>query len=960
MKLLRLKADGFGPLRGEFAFDPERLTLLVDENERGKSSLLAAISAGLYGLEDDRRSHRMMTPLERWRPWNGGSYRVELEVEHEGERLTVRRDFERGTVEVWSANGREVTDRFRVGKDEYPVGKVLSGLDAAEFEKCAFVRQNELDGVVPGDERLRRQSTLHARLENAADTRIGDTNATEALQVLRQAATSYTCDELGSTMKIESAIQRLEAKQGLLQSELRSLEHDLERIHGPLEELARLGVEEADVRERLAKLDAERHGTLIVELREKLRRNEEHRGDLHRLRQELESLRHAGQLPLNAEAELRETVARLEEARRRLDGLDARRREEQARERRSIESELESLAKYEGCTVEDADRFVALAAELRRLADEDERLRTEAFQLRDQLASEGHMPERVQSLTARFEGLTPDQERLMRSQNELQLQVQTEVAQLEQTRTECTETLREVDAMRHGRRLPGWVLTAVGLGTALAGLVLMAMKMPVGLWTGMLAAGAVCATIGIPLLIAGAQARAFDRELALRKLADAQRRLNQLRQQRAETEVGLEELSRRMGYRDPVELMRDWTEYLHLMDESAPVLRAQNQLQALKEQRSAALEEIRRRLERVGGGPPDPAHLERVASGIRLRAAGQKRLAELERGWGWIEEEKRVAEAEAAGLRERAIRLLSAAEIAYDPGRAWGDYVQRLAEIARGGQRHTILIEELIPQAERRMLPERQEADLRSQLEMLESEGGGAAIEAARSHAEIEGETREQRDRLDEVQRRRQDLRLQVEDAWRRHTTEHPEKSAELERISASLVRARRFKEALEIAQDTIQKVAVETHRRWADWLNSRVHELLASFGTGIEQVRFGEDLDFSVKLPGGQQVTRGRALAQLSAGARDQLHLAVRLAVSEYLSRGTSPLPLLIDDAFATSDDERARTGMKLLIEHFAKRHQVVMVTCHRGRVEALAAADPELYGSRVQILDARTALPT
>nr|MCU0258711.1 AAA family ATPase [Solirubrobacteraceae bacterium] len=131
MRLLRLKADGFGPLRGEFTFDPERLTLLVDENERGKSSLLAAISAGLYGLEDDRRSHRMLTPLERWRPWSGGSYRVELEVEHEGERLTVRRDFERGTVEVWSANGREVTDRFRVGKDEYPVGKVLSGLDAA-------------------------------------------------------------------------------------------------------------------------------------------------------------------------------------------------------------------------------------------------------------------------------------------------------------------------------------------------------------------------------------------------------------------------------------------------------------------------------------------------------------------------------------------------------------------------------------------------------------------------------------------------------------------------------------------------------------------------------------------------------------------------------------------------------------------------------------------------------------
>ena len=54
---------------------------------------------------------------------------------------------------------------------------------------------------------------------------------------------------------------------------------------------------------------------------------------------------------------------------------------------------------------------------------------------------------------------------------------------------------------------------------------------------------------------------------------------------------------------------------------------------------------------------------------------------------------------------------------------------------------------------------------------------------------------------------------------------------------------------------------------------------------------------------------------------------------MSEYLSRGREPIPLLIDDAFATSDDERARAGMRLLIERLAPRHQVVVVTCHRRR---------------------------
>jgi len=72
MKLLHVRVDGFGALQGEWTFAPERVNVILDDNERGKSSLFAAIAAALYGLDADRRSHRVVTPLERWRPWNGG------------------------------------------------------------------------------------------------------------------------------------------------------------------------------------------------------------------------------------------------------------------------------------------------------------------------------------------------------------------------------------------------------------------------------------------------------------------------------------------------------------------------------------------------------------------------------------------------------------------------------------------------------------------------------------------------------------------------------------------------------------------------------------------------------------------------------------------------------------------------------------------------------------------------
>ncbi len=953
MKILRLKTDGFGPLHGEWRFDPARVTLLVDENERGKSSLLAAIAAALYGLDDDRRTHRVVTPLERWRPWEGSAFRVELECESGGTTYTIKRDFSRGSIEVWNQRGQEVTAEFRAGKDDYPVGHRLLGLDAAEFEKCALVRQNDLEAVVPGEERARRVSTLHARLENAADTRVGDTNATEALQVLAGALASYTSKDLESTLTVDNAIKKLEVAVGFLDVELKQLENDYAQIAGPLEELSRLSEAEKDARAAIGMLESERRETLAAEIRGKLDADTANQAERNRLRAEAAGLALAAAMPANAEADLRETVAKYEEAMRNLETLEARRREEQARERGSLAAEAESLGAYVLCSAEDADRAVALAAELRRVTEEDRRLREEVFSLRDALASKGYEPERLQKLTGRFDALPEDSQRLLRNQSELALAFQTEVADLESIRTESTEMLRDIDAVRSSRRVPGWVLLALGLGTAAAGIVLMVLQLEPVLWNTLAIGGAALLAVGGALLSSAATARKSDRELALRQLSDAQRRLNQLRSQRAESEVALGELSREMGYRDAVELIRDWGEYSRIQDESGPVVRAQQQLAALEARRKEVADDARRLLERAGGGAAEPERLEAAAAGIRKLVSVRQKIADTDKSWSWIDDEKRVAEAAAAGLHDRAVGILKSAGLEYDPERPWGPQVTALAERARGRERHALLVNELIPQAERRVLPEKSRHELEKQLQMVEAEADGGGAAPARGAAELEVESRKRREALEQVQQRRNELRFEVEETWRRYHADHPEKSERLERARLALQRARRFKRAVDLARETIQSVSEETHRRWADHLNARVGELLRGVGVGIEQVRFGEDLDFSITTPGGQQLARGRAVQQISAGARDQLYLAVRLAVSEYLSRGRGALPLLLDDAFANSDDARTRLGVRILLEHFSREHQVILATCHRRRFEHLAEQDRELFAERVQWLE-------
>ncbi len=955
MRLLRLKVPGFGPLRGEWTFDPARATLLVDDNERGKTSLLAAITSALYGLEDDRRSHRVLTPHERWRPWGGGAYGVELELETRDGRVRIVRDFERGTVAVHDAGGREVTAQYLDGRDAFPVGQKLLGLDAAEFEKCALVRQGDLDAVVPGDERARRGSTLRARLENAADTHIGDTNASEALRVLEEALRRYNAPELEFTGTVDNAIERLEAKRGLVESDLHDLDQQLARAQEPLETLAALTDEETALKETLRRLEAERHAGLAADVRRQLDDNERNRAELAALEREAAELEFVARLPQNADSELREAVARLEEAERNIETLEARRQEEIGRERAAVEAEIAALGNYGDFTEEHADRCVALAADLRRLALEDARIRQQVFELRDQLASQGYEPERIQMLTARFANLPEAGQRLLRGQSETSLAFQTEVARLERERTTASETLRNVDASRNGRRVPGWIALALGLGGAVGGIAVMVLKGSMLAFGALLGGGGILAILGAILLAFGSRALAAEHAAALKRLGEAQRQLNQLRAQRAGTDAELSDLARHMGYRDAVDVMRHWTEYLRMVDDSGPLTRAQEQLAECEAQRRTVQDRAQPLVRALTEAPATPESLERVAYEGRRAAAMHTRLAELDRSWEWVSRERQVDEAAIAGLRERAVRILQSAGLTYDPERSWAGHIQDLVKRASQRARRTVVIEELIPYAKQRLLPAAEVEQRRRQLEMMPPAPEGGA--PARTAVEIDIEARQARLRMEQVQDQRADLRVQVEEVWRRHAQQRPELEAALERLARASARARAFKQAVELARATIQKVAVDTHRRWADFLNGRVAELLARFGTRVDQLRFGEDLDFSVQLDGGPQVSRGKAHLQLSTGARDQLYLAVRLAVSEYLSRGAEPLPLLLDDAFATSDDARLRTGMRALLEGFGTGHQLVVVTCHRGRHEELQRLEPDLFRERVQWLDVGSA---
>lgn len=78
-----------------------------------------------------------------------------------------------------------------------------------------------------------------------------------------------------------------------------------------------------------------------------------------------------------------------------------------------------------------------------------------------------------------------------------------------------------------------------------------------------------------------------------------------------------------------------------------------------------------------------------------------------------------------------------------------------------------------------------------------------------------------------------------------------------------------------------------------------------------------------------------------LSEGTRDQMYLAVRVALLESYLEQNPPLPLLVDDLLITFDDQRSAAALQVLGQ-LAQRTQVIFFTHHHRMVELAQQALP------------------
>ena len=98
---------------------------------------------------------------------------------------------------------------------------------------------------------------------------------------------------------------------------------------------------------------------------------------------------------------------------------------------------------------------------------------------------------------------------------------------------------------------------------------------------------------------------------------------------------------------------------------------------------------------------------------------------------------------------------------------------------------------------------------------------------------------------------------------------------------------------------------------------------------------------------PAGTGVPRD--VGYLSAGAADQLYLAVRLAVCDLVLPPENAVPIVLDDALSSFDDQRCAAALDFLRKE-AETRQILLFTCH-SREAAHFREDPAVS---IQVLTA------
>ena len=1010
--LRELWIDGFGCLRsaGEpFRFERDRINLLLDDNEAGKTTLQMAILACLYGIESHKGKLKpeavrsLLRPHhDHWIPITGEPFGARLRIElhrsatvglpdrargedtagtslagpasrgtHGQRELELRWDFaSAGGFHVLDlGTNQEVTAELCPGDDPQELGRRLLGLTLEEFTKTCLVRQDDLG-------RVRDPKGLDSLVQRAADTQAGDTTVAAAQASLREALRSYPGVMLKDGGRVENEIKRLNDEVDELQARLDQLEAARASIASEDAEFQRLVAERDRLRHEECNLEYLGQAAEHDELRQRIDEADKRRAALAQLEAEHDRLAGLQGFPADQADPLtqwqvarRGLLANAEQAERTIAELHHTALE-------PARHELEGLRRLAAATQGDVQAIAELLGKTRDFEAREDRLRHDTQREEAQLTARGASVEELDRLEERFGDLPPDDGQFLMDHERTAAQTASELEEVKRRSLEATlrvdRIMEERGRLRDtGRRyaLAGLITTA---GAVVGAGILMALLHPV-VGTCLGVAGLIAAGW---LLLKGHNTAAAADSLRSEELAQARLDLTQLDHRREELVPTQEEHAARLarlaqayGYEQAEVLLDDYTSLDELRRLCGTLLLLRKHQRDMAAEREQIEREVASRFAAWGEDLPPGILLSRALGELQGRMARSLHLRAQIDEWS-----RRVADEttrrdqfrrEAEELTAKIRALFTAAGLADAPSIEKGSalFGERLQQYRRLRELSDILI----PQARSAVVPQKEIDTWRAHADRLhrtiatlrEERPGLLSLQAKKSSFEYKEQLTPVRAAIEDLRAKVEDTGHKVVDILRAYHAERPKVEERLAERRQQLARAQRHAAALELAIQVLEGIGREVHGRWAEELNRSTGEFLQRISPTLSDLKFDNRLCFGVWHSRGQTpVPSTETSPILSAGTWDQLCLAVRLGLADFVARRGCGGLLLLDDPFAHFDDVRFEAAVRLLAE-LTSTHQILLFSCQRQRFEWLGTRDPGWFDAHIAARNVRPAAP-
>lgn len=928
---------GFGRLaERRYEFPRGRAALVIEDNEAGKSTLAAAIVAGLCGFPSRRQSGETMKASEVYKPWDGGDYGIEMTVEAGGKRYTIERDFSRDSFTIRNAaTNADVSANF-----DPDLAQSFFGLSRDDFRRLALVSGKDV-------QQFSSSTDIRARLAAAVEGSGGEIGADVAIAALESAR--YTLE--GRSLKVESALSRIRDAESLVSRRIAELDVLLDSAGEEARRLEQSRAAHADLERKLSDLDNELKAARLVEVRQQIETAERNAEAAEALREELAELERYAAFPAERGEQLSRAATRLAERQSQLAELAdrSRRLEQQAGE---IRAKLASQERFAEAGDDDLLQLGACESELASAQSMASGKREEVGREKRALSAEGIDLNRAQQANERLKSLSPGDREFVRSHPETEARLTAEEVSANAAVSNAESGLASIRQRRASAGVTGRALLAAGLLLGVAGVVLMiAGVLAPALSVMPVAGGVVIGAAGAVGLARASGLQADEKARLEREIEDAQSRSKQAREQLGRDGQRLQEIASRIGVTDTGALVESLRECERALRRSEPLQTLLAQLAQTEEGLESVRSRARRLLARLGSHCDDADAIPDVLLETRLALSGclesRRMLREIESDLASIARE--TAERQSSASDERTAIAAVLTEAGIDPSLPIDTAMDRFGEARSRCERYRQLRDTLLPAAQRHVLPDGELARLRGEESALavdqpDVDPGRASLEVERERDAVR---READTLLQEVRRMEREVGARV-DEYRR---EYPDLQEELRQIGRERSKAERFASAIATAAEVLREVSEESHRRWAAALNARASGILNRLNPAYEDIRFDESLDFTLRCADtGRIVKRSEVDARLSTGAKDQVYLAVRLACCEELSRAGEALPLLLDDPLIAADDSRFRRGLEYLVTEVAKQAQVIVLSCHASRHERLRGE--QWFGENVEVI--------